>query len=247
MPDTPRFFKKLTRFNYWDFPAINSLLNQLPGSGPKIEFNYEEVVHGELSAQYQSRHKAGNSKAIFEYVEADVWAFRAPWVVQQIETWRQENTPESRDRLRELMTAYAKEGRGTRRLSTICTVIKKDQEIFKAVIRLNKLNSPMTPLRPSRRSGKGCFEQVAKIYHSNKDDVETIYKRYKQTVDKCMGKITRSQRNTIQWAKEGGLIPADREPIPPDRLLSSWEEVFQWLEDMAATLERAVGVEGSDS
>ena len=134
------------------------------------------------------------------------------------------------------MRVYASEGRGKRRPSTLYHIIKKDQDIFKAIIRLNKLTVPKTTLKPSRRGGRGCYQIVAETHNSNHNEVETVYKRYKQKADALMGRLTKSDHRTIQLMKERGMIPHTQKPLPPPLLMTSWEDVFQWLNSMAETL-----------
>jgi hypothetical protein len=236
------YYKSLTRFNYWDYPSINPLLLHCLDGTPELVVDYDAGAHRDLSAQFQGAYAAGDLQAIFVYVRADVWAFRSPWVVQQIEQWRQENTDASRALLHKLMTSYAGEGSGKRRLSTIHASIKKDQEIFKEVIRLNQLQKPPKPLR-SNDNETGCFEAVAESCFSNVDDVERIYKHYKRKIDNLMGRLTGKDRKILRLAQEKGMIPPNQDLTPPPRQLASWEEAFRWLDDMAAAIERSVGVE----
>ena len=116
----------------------------------------------------------------------------------------------------------------------------RDQQIFKDIIQRNKLNPRKTPLRK-------CFEIAEKDHHLNIDDVETVYEIYKSRADYMMGKLSGAlltdAQETLEEGKRQGLFPLDDVVIPPEPLLSSWEEIFQWLDAMAAMIKRAMGDE----
>jgi hypothetical protein len=159
MTDDLHYVKGLTRFNYWTYPAINQLLAQRSSRfDPPPDLG--TVTHRNLSSKYQKAHQAGDAQAIFQYVKVDVWAFRARWVVQQIEDWRREDTDESRKKLHRLMRMYTDDrGRDSPR-DTVC-LIKRDQAIFKEIINLRQGEN-----RRFRLSGHGvgCYELVAEKY-----------------------------------------------------------------------------------
>src|SRR5262249_28842726 len=113
------------------------------------------------------------------YVKADVWAFRARWVVQQIEDWRHENTAESRKKLHRLMRMYT-DDRGRDSLPETVRLIKRDQAIFKEIIKLRE--EKRLPFRSSPRR-VGCFETVANKFGLSVDGVEEIYREYKRKAD----------------------------------------------------------------
>jgi hypothetical protein len=167
MTDVLRYVKGLTRFNYWDYPAFNPLLEQRspPFDTPKYAIvdgvdDTASIAHKKLSAKYHKAHQAGDTEAIFTYVKADVWAFRARWVVQQIEDWRHEATAESRKKLQRLMRMYT-DDRGRDSLPETVHLIKRDQAIFKEIIRLNEEEAITAQCRLLRDSGKKVLHQCA--------------------------------------------------------------------------------------
>jgi hypothetical protein len=60
---------------------------------------------------------------------------------------------------------------------------------------------------------------------------------------KLSGALLTDAQETLEEGKRQGLFPLDDVVIPPEPLLSSWEEIFQWLDAMAAVLKRAMGDE----
>lgn len=251
MTDDLRYVKGLTRFNYWDYSVINPLLaqRQLPFDTPKYATDdTETIAHRRLSAKYQKVHEASDTEAIFTYVKRDVWAFRARWVVQQIENWRREDTDESRKKLHRLIRMYTDDrGRDSPR-DTVC-LIKRDQAIFKEIINLRQ--GEKRPFRSSRH-GIGCYELMAKKYSLSMDGIEEIYKVYRQKADELMTGRKRLPTPKIRTLMEKGFASKGWEK--PDwaalekRLqqyakprLTSWEEFFQWLDTMAERLEPLLG------
>jgi hypothetical protein len=169
MTDDLRYIKNLSRFNYWNFPAINPLALFEGMSLDTIDsFAYEE-----LSAYCQQLHAAGNPDVIFAYVKKDVWVFHSQWVVDQIVQWRLENTPESSDKLDRLMTMY-KDERSHDPLPEIVRLILQDHAIFKDIITLRQ-QQPRIPLRRSKYR-EWCFTIIAKKYNLSEESIEEIYK-----------------------------------------------------------------------
>lgn len=240
------YLKRLTRFNYWNYGAINPLFLQdinrqkadKDGKCPPLLFTADTleaanaaIAHRNLSAEYQRDHDAGDLQAIFEYAKADVGAFRAPWVVTQIEAWRLENTAASRKKLQKLFRAYT-DDRGSRKMETLKTLIKRDQAMFKDIITLHEQGMP---LRASQDSD-GRFWTIAQRYGVKEGTVEEMYREYKAMADRMMGKLLEPEIKAIECLRKKGSIPPDQEPIPPPALLSTWDEVFTWLAEMAARL-----------
>ena len=53
------------------------------------------------SADYRAKFEQGNEEAIFEYAKESRVCFQSPWVSDQMEKWRIENSRESREKLTE--------------------------------------------------------------------------------------------------------------------------------------------------
>jgi hypothetical protein len=258
MTDHLHYVKGLTRFNYWNYPAFNPLLEQ---RSPPYDLSddpvtkLETAVHRRLSAKHRDAYKAGDTQAIFTYVKRDVWAFRAPWVVQQIEAWRHEATPESRKKLHRLMRMYT-DDRGRDSFPETVRLIKRDQAIFKAIIKLRE--EEHLPFRSSEssvgssQSKVGCFETVAKRFSHSVDGVEEIYREYKRKADEIIKGYRRLPASKIRTALEGHVASIGGEKLNWEALerrrqqqakprLSSWEEFFQWLDTIAERLDRLLG------
>jgi hypothetical protein len=253
MTDVLRYVKGLTRFNYWNYPVFNPQLEQRspPFDTPQyaIDTDVEDRnTHKKLSAKYGKAHQDGDPEAIFTYVKADVWAFRAPWVVQQIEDWRHENTAESRKKLHRLMRMYT-DDRGRDSLPETVRLIKRDQAIFKEIIKLRE--EERRPFRSSQRR-VGCFETVANRFGLSVDGVEEIYREYKRKDDELRQGSKRVPTPKIRTLVEKDLASRGR-PIPDEATLekrrqqhakprlTSWEEFFQWLDTMAERLDPLIG------
>ena len=208
----------------------------------------ETAAHRRLSAKYYDAHKAGDTEAIFTYVKADVWAFREGWLVQQIEDWRHEATAESRKKLRRLMSMYT-DDRGRDPLSETVRLIKRDQAIFKEIIKLHE--EERLPLKESKRSVT-CFETVAKKFSLSVDGVEEIYREYKRKADELMKGYRRLPAPKIRTELEGLIASKSGEKLDWEALekrrqqrakprLSSLAQFFQWLDTMAERLDRPQG------
>lgn len=246
MPGGLRYIEGLTRFNYWNYPAFNPLLEQ---RSPPYNLSddpvakLETATHRRLSAKYYDATKAGDTEAIFTYVKEDVWAFRARWVVQQIEDWRHEDTAESRKKLHRLMRMYT-DDRGRDSLLETIRLIKRDQAIFKEIIRLHQeehlpLRSLESTFGPSQ-SKVGCFETVAKKFFLSVHGVAEIYKEYKRKADELMKGYRKLPAPKMRTALEEHAASKSGEKLDWEALkkcrqqhakprLSSREEFFQWL------------------
>jgi hypothetical protein len=160
------YLKGISRFNYWEYPAVNPLLCR---DGESLEASAAFYAHQDLSAQCGHAHTAGDTRAIFECAKADVWAFREAWVVAQIESWRQEKTPAARKKLHKLMRTYTDE-RGRDSLAETVRQIWRDQGIFKAVVTRNQQGT----------SVQECFFDLAEQHALGVESVKEIYLVYKQ-------------------------------------------------------------------
>jgi hypothetical protein len=126
------FPKGLTRFNYWNIPALNPWAGSRDGSPGVFEFDPsrpDEVTHEALSAEYRDRSESGNENAIFEFARSDAHAFRSEWFLRVVERWRDMGRAKDLSRL---MAAYAG-NRGRTDLSKLLDVIRKDQRVFRAL------------------------------------------------------------------------------------------------------------------
>ena len=231
--------KGITRKNYWDYYTINPLLtSNVPAS------DIDTFAHEELSADCHRLYVAGNIEVIFEYVKIDVSAFDEPWVVAAIKRWRLENTTESRAKYDRLMKAYV-DTRGVLPLQTTVDIILRDHKIFKAVLN-HQHQHPKMPLR-TRGGRESIYALVGEIYKLGEETIEETYKLYKDKADELMGKksprllspylLSKKHNVALQDAfKSLGVDQHIRTPKTP--LLSSMEDVFKWLDDMAARLCR---------
>lgn len=229
-----RYVKNLTRFNYWEFPAFNPTLLHKTQTCATIS----AAAHADMTDTYRRAYEAGEEQAIYDYVKDNVWAFRASWVVTQIEAWRHDNTPDSRKKLHKLMRAYT-DDRGRDALAGIVRLIKRDQEIFQSIM----------VLHDKGMSFEDCFAAVA---HQPPDAISVnsareIYRKYKAAINALMGNPPSravqqaSTAAVTQRARSLGLaIPID--DTPPQRgVAGSWQEAFQLLVAMAQQLEETLG------
>jgi hypothetical protein len=255
MTDVLRYVKGLTRFSYWNYPEFNPLLEQRspPFDTPQYAIvdgvnDIATLSHKRLSARYGKAHQDGDPEAIFTYIKADVWAFREWWVVQQIEDWRHENTAESRKKLHRLIRMYT-DDRGRDSLPETVRLIKRDQAIFKELIKLHE--EERLPFRPSQRR-VGCFKTVANRCGLSVDGVEEIYREYERKVDELRQGYKRlptpKRRTGMEevfaakgWEKpDWAALEKRRQPGAKTRL-TSWEAFFQWLDTMAERLKNRLG------
>lgn len=161
------------RFTYWLYLSINPWAELLwaPSpelakslhlvSSPKDPLAADRVAHAILRDEYAERHEAGDPKAIFEYVSLDTWAFRAAWVVEQIETWR------DRDefaKLQRLMKAYTK-GRGRTSLKELYNLITLDQAAFHLIIKCKTQRVSLEDAIAKAAEGDGRSEDSLKRVH----------------------------------------------------------------------------------
>jgi hypothetical protein len=250
-----RYVKGLTRFNYWHYPDVNPLLEQRspPFDTPQYATvdgvdDIARIAHKKLSARYCKAHQAGDPEAIFAYVKADVWAFRPLWVDQQIEAWRREASPESRKKFNRLMRMYW-DDRGRDSLPETVRLIKRDQAIFKEIIKL--CEEEHLPFRSSRRSDD-CYTRIAQKYRLSAHGVEDIYKEYKRKADELIKGYRRLPAPKIRTALERHIASKSGEKLDWEAMekrrqqrakprLSSYEQFFQWLDTMAERLEPLLG------
>lgn len=227
------YIKGLSRFTYWNYPAINPAL---PHKTESLDTS-STSAHQYLSEMYRRDYEAGNVQAIFGYAKADVWAFRAPWVVTQLEAWRFENAPESRRKLHKLMRAYT-DDRGKDRLADTLRLIKRDQVVFKAIMTMRQQDTPL----------EHCFAAVAQQSRPSDnlgvDGVREVYRRYQRKIDELMGKPpSRTVRKIVEeiTSCRGGSIPDWNQWTIQD-VATTWQEALQRLEAMAQQLEDLLGM-----
>ena len=141
------FLRYIERFSYWEF-----FLNDPPKAPQWVP---EALLHERNHRAYRGRYETGkfhpsfdgigqfdnatpyrprDPRAIFDYMRADVRAFRSPWLLDVIETWRQNNTQKSREHLRLIMEHYTREdGRGARMKEALPDEIQHDIEFAENV------------------------------------------------------------------------------------------------------------------
>jgi hypothetical protein len=123
-----------------------------------------------MSDDHRLRYEAGDSDAIFDYVKQDRWAFRAPWVVAQIELWRAKHETKQLGRL---MSVYA----GTRNATSpdrLRWIIRRDQALYRHLL-----------TRSAGISIEKTFGDAADTFRFDGERISAstakeVYKRYKQ-------------------------------------------------------------------
>jgi len=93
-------------------------------------FVADRAAHIALSDDYETRYLRGESEAIFEYVSLDTWAFRASWVIEQIELWRDRG---EFTKLHRLMKRYTR-ARGRTSSTEFHRIITRDQANFESML-----------------------------------------------------------------------------------------------------------------
>jgi len=189
--------------------------------------NQKHLLETQLSLNrsdyYRKEFEKGNEGAIFEYAKESKVCFQSPWVTDQIEKWRVENTPEDRKKLKRVFKYFLGESRGTTSLDELKEIIQKDQIVFREVVRL-KEKFPKVPLSRSRNS-KGIFNMVKELIGKygidySYETIEDIYKNYKEVSDLFTGrvkiyaiKIGSHKKKTIEKRSGGGRFKDEMEFI----------------------------------
>ena len=191
-------FLKLTRIFAYDHLPL-----------PLADDFISRSAHADLSEYYQREYEAGDDDAIFEYVKEDVWAFRAPWVTEQLEKWRLEGTTISRKKCRDLMMSYTP-AQGKTSHEEMLYIVQRDQEIFKAVLKLSRMGVPLSSLK---KDG-GCYERVAKEFNLSFESVKEIDANYKFVIE--------ANTHGPEWKGKDDI--------------AGTEAVVDWLDAMASRL-----------
>ncbi|MFH1595814.1 MAG: hypothetical protein ABIG94_05530 [Pseudomonadota bacterium] len=123
--------KNLSRFNYWDFPAINPLL-AAPGGGPVAS---PVVAPPSLGDYFRSRCTAGDEDAVFEFAAQDKTALRRRWVVVVLEAWQRQGTEESRAKVHHFIRQFLQPAAGEP--ISLLNLIGAEQEAFKDMVNLH--------------------------------------------------------------------------------------------------------------
>src|SRR5262249_60913447 len=150
--------------------------------------------------------------------------------------------------LHRLIRTYT-DDRGRDSLPETVRLIKRDQSIFKDIIKLHE--EEKLPFRASKRS-VGCFETVAKKFSLSVDGVEEIHREYKRKADELMKGYRRLPAPKIRTALEEHVASKSGEKLDWEALekrrqqrakprLFSWEQFFPWLDTMAERLDRLLG------
>ena len=173
------------RFEYFYFDP-NLFYDSTRPESSNREHLLEAQLGSNLSGYYRREFERGNEEAIFEYAKESRVCFQAPWVTDQIEKWRIENNPESIKKLKRLFRAYMGEERGKTPPHDLQKIIKRDQNIFREILKLKK-RFPKEPMgeRVSRVAAKLKPEDPnLKI----EETIWLVYKKYKEVADTFTGK-----------------------------------------------------------
>lgn len=173
------------RFEYFYFDP-NLFYDPARSESSNQEHLLEAQLGSNLSGYYRKEFEKGNQEAIFEYAKESRVCFQSPWVTDQIEKWRIENTPESRKKLKRLFRVYMGEERGKTPLRELQKVIKRDQKIFREILRLKK--------KFPREQMEDIIAKVAKKMKPKDPDLKIeetvwlVHKKYQEAADFFTGK-----------------------------------------------------------
>ncbi len=145
----------------------------------------EHQLGSNLSGWYRKEFKKGKEEAVFEYAKESRVCFQSPWVTDQIEKWRIENTLESRKKLKRLFREYLGEERGKTSWGDIKNLIKTDQRIFYEIEKL-KGKSPRMPLSEIYDIVRKRIEDFGEYYTVH--TIGLVYKKYKKVADDFTGR-----------------------------------------------------------
>ena len=98
---TGRRTKSLQRFGYWRIPDLNPDAVTDP---PDPSFVGNEA-HAYLERYYGDEFRQGDQDALFRFAKEDSWCLRSAWVVEQLETWRDQG-PLGRKQMKRFVTAF---------------------------------------------------------------------------------------------------------------------------------------------
>jgi hypothetical protein len=173
------------RFEYFYFDP-HLFYDPTRSESSNQEHFLETQLGSNLSGWYRKEFEKGNEEAIFEYAKESRVCFQAPWVTDQIEKWKIENSPESRKKLKRLFRVYMGKGRGRIPLHELQEVIKRDQKIFHEIIKLKK--------KFPQELMEGIVERVARRLKPKdpnlkiEETIWLVYKKYKEVADTFTGK-----------------------------------------------------------
>jgi hypothetical protein len=215
----------LTRFNYWAYAIIN----------PLFAANEEQVaslVHPDISSRYQGRFDAGEHEAIFEYAAQDPLALQAPWVGQEVTSWRLQGGTANRKKFQKFVRAYWTE-RGRRKPATLIEDIERDQEVYKAIMNRQPAGGP---------SLAAWMNNVSREKVMGLESVREIYKEYCAEMHYRLGTMKRTP-------EEGKLLDEIRqevsrrrrkemEPRDPKKWLKDLPEFYLYLDQCLENLKR---------
>jgi hypothetical protein len=164
--------KNLSRFNYWDFPAINPLL-AAPGGAPVAG---PVVASPSLGDYFRSRYTAGDEDAVFEFVAQDKTALRSRWVVVVLEAWQHQGTEEAQVKALHLIRQFLQPAAAGEPISLL-NVIGGEQEAFKDMVNLyHSLRLPLGEATRLVAQRKGWPQGLAsEVYQHYMDAVGAFF------------------------------------------------------------------------
>lgn len=145
-----------------------SLNNPLLFSSYKIN-DVDLLIHINYLEKYKAMFDKGNKEAIFEYVKKDPLAFRSSWIINQIESWRKENTKASKENLRRLIRYYTY-SIGKTAKEQLKDLLKRDKEIYEQILIMREKTSSL----------EKCFEELEKKYNLSFESIREIYVNFKE-------------------------------------------------------------------
>jgi hypothetical protein len=115
---------------------------------------------------YRNCFFAGDEESIFKFCSEHFHAFRSSWVVEQIESWRRESSPESRNKLKKLFNCY-KDFRGKRLPELLVEVYKDDLKICQNILSLYRETGKIRKALEvtSKSLNNKTFDDIKKIFY----------------------------------------------------------------------------------
>ncbi len=163
--------KNLSRFNYWDFSAINPRVMDL-GRAPDPAL---VVVATSLGDYFRSRYTAGDDEAIFEFAAQDKAALRSRWVVVVLEAWQREGSAANREKVMRFVEHFLKPAPAER--LSLLSIISNDQAAFQDLATLHHLlGMPLSEAASLAAQRRGWLQGMAsEVYRHYREAVELFF------------------------------------------------------------------------
>ena len=213
----------LTRFNWWEYYTDFLYDPDWTTSRSRRLRDLETFALTYLSGaeRHREQFETGDEEAIFEFARESM-PLLAPWVIAQLSRWATSRDPKDKTKMQRLLNAFG-DARGQARPTEIFSLIRRDKEIFAAVIDEHCVKG---------QSVEVSCAQVGERFQLGEDAIKGIYQDYLKFAGRWRDATGRSLDSSGEWQE---FITTVLMPLDPAEVWARAQEKLD-LESTAFVL-----------